>query len=665
MRLRSFAALLFALSSSLPARSAAADELQSTRFELRETRRAITVTLDRGSARVVVRRSLQNDGARSDQAIYWLGAAADGAIAVGLRTRGTTASGAPVWFAGELMEAEAAAAKYKELTGLGGYTPKDPALLSWRSASQLALQVFPVPPKDEKVVEVTSLAPMTYEDGAYTMKLPAPASEDGAPTPKPTVVVRAARPGDRAWVNGVPASDAPVPLTAELALTLTPHAPPPIEGSLATVEVGTNRVVTHATLAVAPRISAVPEGAAVAIVLDASRSQEDALANETALARAYLAHMKDATVDVFTFDREVHRLTPRPVSVRDAIALLYRPIAVANGSHVDDAIARADAALAARPARAKRMLVLSDLLVRRALSPVHLALRKLTSGALVHLVTVAGGDAKLSRDDESAWARLPQATGGVLWRATYPERLDAAARAAAEELARPTHIDGATLAGLATPFEDFAVDGRLSEGQGFESWAIEAAPSPGVRVDGLLWSTPARFTIGADDVAARRSAALVFGTSLVGELSEPEMMKLAMKGRAVSPVTSYLAIEPGVRPSTDGLDESEIGAGGFGSVLSPSVRGGNITLGPRPEPFDPYAFLAAALGAEARVCGVRGSVSVTVETTAAEVVDVGAVVQRDRRDPKVEACMREAVWKLTLSPRFDAEWMEYTVEVTP
>ena len=32
-------------------------------------------------------------------------------------------------------------------------------------------------------------------------------------------------------------------------------------------------------------------------------------------------------------------------------------------------------------------------------------------------------------------------------------------------------------------------------------------------------------------------------------------MVLARRGRAVSPVTSYLAIEPGVRPSTEGLEE--------------------------------------------------------------------------------------------------------------
>ena len=47
-----------------------------------------------------------------------------------------------------------------------------------------------------------------------------------------------------------------------------------------------------------------------------------------------------------------------------------------------------------------------------------------------------------------------------------------------------------------------------------------------------------------DADAAKRWAALVFGSHLLSTLSEDEMMVLARHGGAVSPVTSYLAIEP-------------------------------------------------------------------------------------------------------------------------
>ena len=71
------------------------------------------------------------------------------------------------------MEAEAAAKKYEELTGIGGYYPKDPALLSWRTLGLLALQVFPCAPKQPKTVEITYEMPVHYHDGRYHLELPA------------------------------------------------------------------------------------------------------------------------------------------------------------------------------------------------------------------------------------------------------------------------------------------------------------------------------------------------------------------------------------------------------------------------------------------------------------------------------------------------------------
>ena len=94
----------------------------------------------------------------------------NGAVAVGLRTKGML-GGKPHWFGGELMEAERAARMYEELTGIGGYYPKDPALLSWRTPSLLALQVFPVAPMSSKEVEYTYRLPVTYSGGRYRVSV--------------------------------------------------------------------------------------------------------------------------------------------------------------------------------------------------------------------------------------------------------------------------------------------------------------------------------------------------------------------------------------------------------------------------------------------------------------------------------------------------------------
>lgn len=656
MRLVSSSILVGAVLVSAPVR---ADSLEGTRFELRERAHRATVTVDRGFARIVVQRTIQNDGARSDQATYWLGVP-EGGVATGLRTLGASPSGAPMWFNGELMEAEAAAAKYKELTGLGGFTPKDPALLSWRSQSLLALQVFPVLPKSEKVVEYTMLVPTRYESGFHGFTVPGQ-SGDAAATATAAVFVRAARPGDRVFVNGVPASEAPVRLDADLTIKLKPGAGRPIEGSLASFTMAKDRVMTHARVHVATRISEVPDGAAVVVVLDASRSARATIASEAALVRAYLSHFKNASVDVLTFDRAVHRLTPRPVSTAAAIALLYTAIPVANGSRVDDALAEADVLLAARPERVKRLLLVSDLRTRTALDVTRLALTKRKSDAIVHVATVHDGRPTLSRDDDSTWARLPQATGGVYWQASHPDRVDAASRAAVEALARPITLDSVAISGLETPLAPLS-DGALHEGQGLEGWSVDALEAKELTIDGLLWSTPTRFRIGAEPAEVRRSAALAFGSSLLSELHPAEMTALAFKGGAVSPVTSYLAIEPGVRPSTDGLEAGEA-AGGF-STKSPSVRMGATSASRRAD-VDHEALLKSLLAPLAKSCGARGGMHVTIETTSVEIVDVTRIVHTPARDAAAEACMREAVWKLDLPEAFDVESMTYEVDVTP
>src|SRR6185503_12383532 len=107
-------------------------------------------------------------------------------------------------------------------------------------------------------------------------------------------------------------------------------------------------------------------------------------------------------------------------------------------------------------------------------------------------------------------------------------------------------------------------------------------------------------------------SALVFGSPLVWELSEPEMMTLALKGGAVSPVTSYLAIEPGVRPSTDGLEEGR----GFGhSARSPMLRMGATMVSNGSPQLDLQVWLQERLRPELLRCGgMPGSAVLDLET---------------------------------------------------
>jgi hypothetical protein len=127
------------------------------------------------------------------------------------------------------------------------------------------------------------------------------------------------------------------------------------------------------------------------------------------------------------------------------------------------------------------------------------------------------------------------------------------------------------------------------------------------------------------------------------------MMTLARTGGVVSPVTSYLAIEPGVRPSTEGLDwgngiGDSFGAAGFG--LTGIGEGG----GGAGEPAHQTTLSELFADAAAR-CDTTKAAHVTIETTFAEIVDVAVRVRGDDAAERAR-CLREAVWETELPSDF-------------
>jgi hypothetical protein len=656
---------------SFSAALAAADDFAGTRSErLVERVHDVRAVVHRDHAELVVRRTVFNGGPRHDQAVFHIELPST-AVATGLRTLGSL-HGRPHWFAGELMEAEAAAAKYRELTGIGGYYPKDPALLSWRSQSLLALQVFPCPPAAEKSVEYTLELPTSYREGAFHVRLPAL----GTDRLLASVTARSASPRDRLLVDG-----APIPANGEVRLvrdreidlSLVPHDPPPLAGRLAVVPFADRRVLTRYEIEAAPKVSSVPRGAWVVVVIDGSRSVPSQGPEKAAL-DAYLSHFSDAKIEVLVFDREVHRRHGRFVSVAAARAdLAGLEIEQKNGSHVDRALFEADRLLAKAPASAaKRILVVTDGLTRKQLTPERLRAGLRTSGAVAHIGILSDGGARLERDDEHLWSSAVRPSGGLIWKAHAPGdgRLDAEERAQLrkiyEEWARPLRVDRFKLfspdIALTAAAGDENEDGVLDEGEGRALSFFADRPLSWLRAEGELWSTPVRTTLLPDPERKKLWAALVFGSELLDQLSEPEMMTLALLGGAVSPVTSYLAIEPGVRPSTEGLDASE-GGMGFGSGFG-RVRMGAASVGGRTAPLNRQQFLETLLRGEWRRCGGKpDTATISFETTLDEVAEVDPVRIATGADALLERCLAEAVWDIALPVQFDDEWTTWSVEV--
>jgi hypothetical protein len=624
------------------------DELYGTRFDMSESAHEVRVRLDRGHATLVVVRTVAHNGARSDQAVFFLNVPQT-AVATRLRTAALGVSGAPVWFEGELMEAEEAARKYRELTGLGGFYPKDPALLSWRHQGLLALQVFPVPARASKTLEYTLEMPMRYEQGRYRLEL----EPMGTAARAATAHFAPAHPQDAIAVNGVPVGSlAPVPADRALEVTLAPRAVPRLDGAFSQVPYAKDRFLVHARIDASPRLGDVPGHAAIVVVLDVSRSAAEQIGEARAAARAYLSHFPSAEVQVLTFDRAVRSAFGPPRGVRETLAGLSglepKP---ANGSRLDDALAQADAALSRSRAGARRILVLTDLRTRSSLAPDRVAARTLQSGALVHLATISAGAPGVRRDDDDAWAAVARKTGGLLFRAECGQSVDSTTRAVFEEWARPKRLERLSVKGLPAAF---AAPDELPEGQGLEHFDLADRASPQLEVAGELWSRPVRALLVPSAEEGRRWAALVFGSPLMDQLDDKQQMVLARLGRAVSPVTSYLAIEPGVRPSIEGLEPTEVGLSGIGS--GGGGRGVGIGLGSvgtLGRPVDRQKLLDSAVRAAWDRCkGGTAQVALELETTLDEIVDISRIEIAPVSSARLEPCLREEMWQVDLPHSF-------------
>jgi hypothetical protein len=405
------------------------------------------------------------------------------------------------------------------------------------------------------------------------------------------------------------------------------------------------------------------------VVLDASRSVTDEQgAAEIAAARAYLRHFPDAKVRVMTFDREVHPVHAGFVDVNRAIVdLSSLRITRRNGSRLDDALVSAGAAFAdLPPSTPRRILALTDLRTRQALDPDDLASR-LAKGAVLHVASVEPGNPSLNRDDEGPWAKPARRTGGLLWNAAAsadPSEMNEMARVY-EEWARPLRIDRVRLAAAGLDATDVSVPETLDEGQSIEDLRITKSSVASVELTGELWARPMKKRLTPDEREGKLWSAAVFGTGLLGALSEKEMMVLARKGRAVSPVTSFLAIEPGVRPSTEGLDWTGTGEGGGGRGEGIGLGSiGTIGRGTGPR-FDHAGFLRQALRPAWRACnGKEGIAKLVVETTLDEIVDLPTIdVRGEAKASPAIACLANAAWNLVLPPSFNSGRASFTVDL--
>ncbi|MGH2897195.1 MAG: hypothetical protein ACRDMZ_00860, partial [Solirubrobacteraceae bacterium] len=215
-------------------------------------------------------------------------------------------------------------------------------------------------------------------------------------------------------------------------------------------------------------------------------------------------------------------------------------------------------------------------------------------------------------------------------------------------------IDHLAVAGLARDATDVTT---LHEGDGLRVFTGLATAPDTLTLTGTLWSDPIRLALAPTATFSRQTAAFVFGADEHHDLSPDEMMTVALLGRAVSPVTSYVAAEPGTRPSTIGLPDLGTIGHGAGGGAGYGYGGGAGRLARRPDLRD----LIDVSSCERNLRPPSGwRVALDIETTRDEVVDVLA----PSSDP-LTTCLVEAAWAVRLDlAAFPLDRDRFHVELT-
>ncbi|HSD88001.1 MAG TPA: proprotein convertase P-domain-containing protein, partial [Kofleriaceae bacterium] len=448
-------------------------------------------------------------------------------------------------------------------------------------------------------------------------------------------------------------------------------AAPPIttwQARLGRVVASDKHAFARLEIDVAPQLVETPKKAQVVFVLDASYSLgEAAVTAQIDMIRAYMTHVPDAEVEIVTYRRHAQRVFNRfvPASGLDdalAVARSRAAFALGNGSALDEGAQLATSLLAPRKGP-RRIVLTTDELIRKTLAPnkALAAFAKLSPDTIVHVVVpqLDGDDRPhLARRDEAPLAPVATRHHGI-----YVDLFGLPAQTIKSlvpvvlELVRPTRIENVAVSGLQLAPETFPDGNLLREGDGLRIMLDTPNAPTSLTLSGMLWSDPLRKDVTVAGAFSIATAAFVFGADAHHDLSDAEQMKIAMFGKAVSPVTSYVAAEPGVRPSTIGFGEWDtLGMGSYGTIGHGSGTGVGRNIAP-PD-------WSRLIDTEACVQKVHPteswSVTLNVETSYDEVLDVSLPTPSP-----MASCLAETTWALRLDrAEFYQQTNAYTVELS-
>jgi len=635
--------ILFILALGI-ATPAYADHMISTLGQpIHEVSHTVNLSVEEGVATYRVQRTFANSGTVPDEAVLLLNLP-EGAVATGLRIRAGQR-----WYEGELLEREEAAQRYEELTGIGVFTLMDPALLSWVGPRNLELRVFPVPVGGTATLDYTLSAPVHWDEGRWHTTYPKQDPEEGHFAPI-ILSVQAGKDHGAVWVESRRVGfESPVVLTPladedssyEYDDMTQIHIRP--ETQVVRARLGSthlarvSEIYADYQMEVPARLSETPKSAHAVFVVDRSRSLSlRDLDAQIEIMLAFANHLPDGQFQVILVDRFAEPLLNEFASSSDFNTLLnqlrHAPLKLKNGSNLDLGLEQARSLLHGVEGP-KYIIAFTDDYLRRTLDV--LALRG-SPDITTHVVVIGES---WRRDDDHRLAGIAEATGGILVHASVTDELEQLS----EHLVRPTMLEFVRIEGLEPDF------GEIKEGEVYQFIdVVEKRPERGFgTINAKLWHKSIRVVPDRSKRLDKAIAGWVFARDMHTNLDHDDQMKLARFANAVTPVTSFLAIEPGVRPSSEGLPWGAFGVGGmgtrgFGAGGSGSARG-TVQIPTMDSLFDSVADACRARHPNLHAV-------VAVHTTKEEIVDVTP------RSPTntFGDCLVEGIWEIELPANFQA-----------
>ena len=527
----------------------------------------------------------------------------------------------------------------------------------WRCDADL--QLWPIPPVQQRTVAFRVFVPSVYEQGHYTIELPSFAGYGATPELELTGL-----PGDDLLASlGQTELSSTTILDGAQAHTIVLSPRDPGRGRVRAVDLDIDALVAstpaaaaklapdsgplprmlEAELAAPAELAKLPPVRRAVLLIDSSRSLSDYDREQLLVfGAAYfeaLAAM-DARVEVLLFDREVrhvyHDFVPAAWGAEDLVKLEFD---ARNGSEVGEAIGHARSLLA-EPSEvdgADWIITLSDLYLRTDFDlgvQLEAAEAAATRMHVVRLVSDDRGLAPAAGDDP--WTAIARAAGGMAWDA------DGDGSSFADELVSPKRIwnlglelelaDGSHRSDTLAPW--FEAGGRWAwyDHQHTGAAMVRAA------FVGEVWGQRRAWTASPDPIEGKRIAATYATNDATNQLSEAVRTALAFHAAVVSPFSSAWALAQfdGAAPAPMlGYGIGSCGGGSYGS----SSRCGGVIGHRHPALSSPVGFDTLAQEALDR-CKLSSDGRWSFETTDQEIV---AVASSSR-------CVTAQTWATDIAP---------------